>query len=37
MIEFLQIALSIGCCFGGAVLLAAVMSNGLGHGEGDDL
>ena len=33
MIEILQIALAVGCCFGGAVLLAIVMSNGLEYGE----
>ena len=33
MIEILQTALAIGCCFGVAVVLAAVMSNGLEHGE----
>lgn len=33
MIEFLQIAFSVACCFGVAGALAAVMSNGLEHGE----
>ena len=33
MIEALQIAFSVACCFGVAVVLAAVMSNGREHGD----
>lgn len=33
MIEFLQIAFSVACCFGVAVALAAVIVNGLEQEE----
>lgn len=33
MIDLLQIAFSVACCFGVAGVLAVVMANGLDHGE----
>lgn len=33
MVEILQVAFTVACCLGGAGLLAAVMANGLEHGE----